>query len=52
MANKILYMCQEVTPYLPETESSTLCRSLVQAMQERSCPAMVASMSDATSCTR
>lgn len=35
MANKILYMCQEVTPYLPETESSTLCRSLVQAMQER-----------------
>ena len=35
MANKILYMCQEITPYLPETECSTLCRSLTQAMQER-----------------
>ena len=35
MANKILYMCQEITPYLPETEGSTLCRTLTQAMQER-----------------
>ena len=35
MANKILYMCQEITPYLPETECSTLCRTLTQAMQER-----------------
>ncbi len=35
MANKILYMCQEITPYLPETECSTLCRQLTQAMQER-----------------
>ena len=35
MANKILYVCQEITPYLPETEASLLCRSLIQAMQER-----------------
>ncbi len=35
MANKILYICQEITPYLPETKCSTLCRNLVQAIQER-----------------
>lgn len=35
MASKILYVCQEITPYLPETESSRLCRALTQAMQER-----------------
>ena len=35
MANKILYICQDITPYLPDTESSTLCRELVQSMQER-----------------
>lgn len=35
MAGKILYVCQEIFPYLPETEESALCRSLVQAMQER-----------------
>lgn len=35
MASKILYVCQEITPYLPETESSLLCRALTQAMQER-----------------
>ena len=35
MANKILYVCQEITPYLPETEGSRLCRELIQAMQER-----------------
>ena len=34
--NKILYVCQEITPYLPETEQSCLCRKLSQAMQERS----------------
>ncbi len=33
--NKILYVCQEITPYLPETEESTLCRALSPAMQER-----------------
>ena len=27
-------MCQEITPYLPETEGSRLCRALTQAMQE------------------
>ena len=34
MASKILYVCQEITPYLPETEGSGLCRALTQAMQE------------------
>ena len=33
--NKILYICQEITPYLPETEESCICRKLSQAMQER-----------------
>lgn len=32
---KILYVCQEVVPYLAENEHSTLCRHLPQAMQER-----------------
>ncbi|WP_297555040.1 glycogen/starch synthase [uncultured Alistipes sp.] len=34
-ANKILYVCQEITPYLPETECAAMCRRLSQAMQER-----------------
>ncbi|MBR4995155.1 MAG: glycogen/starch synthase [Alistipes sp.] len=34
-ARKILYVCQEIMPYLPETELSSLCRRLAQAMQER-----------------
>ena len=33
MAGKILYVCQEIFPYLPESEQSALCRQLVQAMQ-------------------
>jgi len=37
MSGKILYVCQEINPYLPETEESILCRTLVQAMQERGC---------------
>lgn len=31
---KILYICQEVTPYLPENPISKICRYLPQAMQE------------------
>lgn len=34
-SRKILYVCQEIMPYLPETQLSTLSRRLVQAMQER-----------------
>ena len=34
-SRKILYVCQEIMPYLPETELSALCRHLAQAMQER-----------------
>lgn len=34
-SRKILYVCQEITPYLPETQLSLLSRRLVQAMQER-----------------
>lgn len=33
--SKILYVCQEITPYVPESPMSTLCRTLSQAMQER-----------------
>ena len=32
--NKILYVCQQIMPYLPENEESMLCRQLSQAMQE------------------
>ena len=32
---KILYVCQEITPYLAENDMSTLCRTLSQSMQER-----------------
>ena len=32
--NKILYICQQIMPYLPENEESRLCRQLSQAMQE------------------
>ena len=35
MASKILYVSQEITPYLPDTECSKLVRALTQAMQER-----------------
>ncbi|MBQ3535255.1 MAG: glycogen/starch synthase [Alistipes sp.] len=34
-SRKILYVCQEIMPYLPETELSALSRRLAQAMQER-----------------
>lgn len=34
-SRKILYVCQEIMPYLPETELSALSRHLAQAMQER-----------------
>ena len=34
-SRKILYVCQEIMPYLPETELSSLSRKLAQAMQER-----------------
>lgn len=33
--SKILYVCQEITPYLPPTAISSECRLLAQAMQER-----------------
>jgi len=33
--SKILYVCQEITPYLPQTFISSECRMLAQAMQER-----------------
>ncbi len=34
-ALKVLYICQEITPYLPETEMSQTCRQLPQAIQEK-----------------
>lgn len=33
--NRILYVCQEIAPYLPASDTATLCRTLAQAMQER-----------------
>ena len=35
MAKRILYISQEITPYLPETEMSTIARNLPQGIQER-----------------
>lgn len=34
MTSKILYVCQQITPYLPESEAATHCRVLAQAMQD------------------
>ncbi len=33
--NKVLFISQEITPYLPETSMSVLCRNLPQGIQER-----------------
>jgi len=33
--SKVLYVCQEIKPYLPDSDMSVLCRTLLQAMQER-----------------
>ena len=35
--NKILYVCQEISPYLPETEFSKLSLEMARQMQERGC---------------
>ncbi len=32
---KVLFIAQEITPYLPETEMSTICRNLPQGIQEQ-----------------
>lgn len=34
-ATKVLFISQEVTPYLPESEIATLCRQLPQGIQDR-----------------
>ena len=34
-AKRILYITQEITPYLPETEISKICRNLPQGIQEK-----------------
>jgi len=34
-AKKILFIAQEITPYLPESEIATICRNLPQGIQER-----------------
>lgn len=33
-ANKVLFITQEITPYVPETEMSYICRHLPQSIQE------------------
>ena len=35
--NNILYVCQEISPYLPETEFSKLSLEMARQMQERGC---------------
>ena len=42
-ATKVLFIAQEITPYLPESEIANVCRYLPQGVQERgreghSCP--------------
>ncbi len=37
MTKKILFINQEMTPYVPETEMSLMGRNLPQAMQENDC---------------
>ena len=32
-ANKVLFITQEITPYLPESEIATICRNLPQGIQ-------------------
>ncbi|MDP4207598.1 MAG: glycogen/starch synthase [Bacteroidota bacterium] len=34
-STKVLFISQEITPYLPETEMSVICRNLPQGIQER-----------------
>ena len=34
-ANKVLFITQEITPYLPESEIATICRNLPQGIQEK-----------------
>ena len=34
---KILFITQEITPYLPENELATICRELPQYVQEQGC---------------
>lgn len=57
-AKKILFIAQEITPYLPESEIATICRNLPQGIQERgreighSCQNSEISTSAAISCTR
>ena len=34
-AKRILFLAQEITPYLPESEIATVCRNLPQGIQER-----------------
>jgi starch synthase len=34
-STKVLFISQEITPYLPETHMSFICRNLPQGIQER-----------------
>ena len=34
-AKKVLFISQEMTPYLPDSEIATICRNLPQGIQER-----------------
>ena len=57
-AKKVLFITQEITPYVSETEMSLIGRNLPQAIQEKakryvlSCPSGETSTNDATSYTK
>ncbi len=34
---KVLFICQEIMPYVPETELSSICRRLPQSIQDKGC---------------
>ena len=36
-AKKILFIAQEISPYLPESEIANICRHLPQGIQEQGC---------------
>ena len=54
---KVLFIAQEITPYLPESEIANICRNLPQGIQDRGheiplCLSTVLLTSVVINCTR
>ena len=54
---KVLFIAQEITPYLPESEIANICRNLPQGIQDRgheirTCLSTVLLTSVVINCTR